>query len=163
MLKNIAMLRRLLLLIMSFVAMNAFAQMPLKISISQKGDLVIIAPKNENEVWTKVRNGRKEAWYEPCDDHRSYWTKTLNGIRRKYITDEEFSELRKKKILLDLSLCVDDKGHVFFVRMMGSKGILDVLSTQCLENMYKEFLRLTVPLPVELNSSQYVNMRVSYI
>lgn len=71
--------------------------------------------------------------------------------------------MRKKKILLDLSLCVDDKGHVFFVRMMGSKGILDVLSKRRLTNMYKEFLGLTVPLPVELDSSQYVNMRVSYI
>ena len=47
--------------------------------------------------------------------------------------------------------------------MMGSKGILDVLSKRRLTNMYKEFLGLTVPLPVELDSSQYVNMRVSYI
>lgn len=152
------MLRRLLLLIISFVAMNAFAQKPLKISVSQEGNWVIIAPENENDVWTKVRNGRKEAWFEPLDSHRSYWKKTLNGIRRKYITDEELSELRKKKILLDLSLRVDDKGHVFFVRMMASKGILDVLSKRRLTNMYKEFLGLTVPLPVELDSSQYVNM-----
>ena len=161
MLKNIAMLRRLLLLIISFVTMNAFAQMPSKISVSQEGNWVIVAP--ENDVWTKVRNGRKEAWFEPLDSHRSYWKKTLNGIRRKYITDEELSELRKKKILLDLSLRVDDKGHVFFVRMMAGKGILDVFSKRRLTNMYKEFLGLTVPLPVELNSSQYVNIRVSYI
>lgn len=155
------MLRRLLLLIISFVTMNAFAQMPSKISVSQEGNWVIVAP--ENDVWTKVRNGRKEAWFEPLDSHRSYWKKTLNGIRRKYITDEELSELRKKKILLDLSLRVDDKGHVFFVRMMAGKGILDVFSKRRLTNMYKEFLGLTVPLPVELNSSQYVNIRVSYI
>lgn len=143
------------------MTMNAFAQMPSKISVSQEGNWVIVAP--ENDVWTKVRNGRKEAWFEPLDSHRSYWKKTLNGIRRKYITDEELSELRKKKILLDLSLRVDDKGHVFFVRMMAGKGILDVFSKRRLTNMYKEFLGLTVPLPVELNSSQYVNIRVSYI
>lgn len=157
------MLRRLLLLIISFVTMNAFAQMPSKISVSQEGNWVIVAPENENDVWTKVRNGRKEAWFEPLDSHRSYWKKTLNGIRREYVTDKELSELEKKKVTLYVSLRVDDKGHVFFVRMSAKKAILDVLSKRCLKNIYKEFLGLTVPLPVELNSSQYINMNVRLI
>ena len=156
------MLRRLLLSIISFVAMNAFAQMPSKISVSQKGDRVIIAPEDK-DAWTKVRNGRKEAWFEPLDSHRSYWKKTLNGIRREYVTDKELSELEKKKVTLYVSLRVDDKGHVFFIRMSAKKAILDLLSKRCLKNIYKEFLGLTVPLPVELNSSQYINMNVRLI
>ena len=151
----------ILVVLLFVVNTTAQQKFELEFSVLKKANLEKVEIKPKKIIKAQAIKGKKRVLC--MFGSETFWRESLQTVQDRYISTDKIIKLKERGIRLDIDLSVDYQGNVLFVKLLADESILDLLSKECLVDIYWHFVNLNVPVPHTLSETEYCQGTVNIL